>query len=175
MKKKIFSMSAICAVVFAFVLTGCEPNDPSTFTVNHYTYDGQVVEVKWARCYHQTGAYEDYIIGLCPVVPAGSYLGDEPDLVEIGVWVDLLGQKASFNQSYDRIYALYGSLVIDGTYYGFGDKSYPSNANLSGSGNWVEITKQSDGTFTLEFSVVLYGKPFTGKCSGIEEDDGWWY
>jgi len=43
MKKKILSMSAICAVVFAFVLTGCGPNDPSTFTVKFNSQGGSEV------------------------------------------------------------------------------------------------------------------------------------
>ncbi|MCL2097643.1 MAG: hypothetical protein FWH23_02640 [Bacteroidales bacterium] len=173
--KKILLIAAIVGAALA----GCSKDNggEEPQVTNSYTYDGQVFEVKWARGVYVTNGdgSQSVVIGLCPVVPAGSSIWDEPDLLVIGVWDDLLGQKASFNQSYDKNYALSGDLAIGGTYYGFGDESYPSNANLSGSDNWVQLTKQSDGTFTLEFSVVLYGKPFTGKCSGIQEDDGWWY
>ena len=145
----------------------------STFTLNimgsgSYSYDDEVFEIAWAGYYHDVGS--GYCFGISPTVPAGQLFGGT-NFFEVDFPEDRLGEKLDLSQDCDgAIWSFYGYFNLDGTQYYFAGY----NTGLSGSDNWMTVTKEEGtGNFTLEFAMTIGGKRLEGNYTGafIKKDN----
>jgi len=130
--------------------------------VHSYTYEGEQFKVVWAGYFHNPNN-QGYCFGISPTVPAGK-LFEEENFFEVDYPEDKLGQKLDMSQNCGGAgWDFYGYFYHNGAEYFFADNNY----GVSGSNNWVKVTKNS-GTdnFTLEFAMTVGDKRLTGNYSG---------
>jgi len=159
--KKIFNLAmALAIVMLAAATISCSKDKEKT---NSYTYDGEQLDIVWAGYYYD--GVGGYCFGVSPTVPAGS-LCDELEFFEVDWPESLLGQKADLSVFYnDDHWSLYGYLKYEGALYHFRENEGNLH-DLSGSNNWVKVTKNSTDNFTLEFNMTIGGKKLNGHYSG---------
>ena len=146
-------------IIAAILITGCKKDKPYT-----YSYDGLHFEVVWAGYYYDD-ILNGYCFGISPVIPTGS-LFYEAFFFEVDYPESLLGQKLDLSVAYnDSDWELYGYFQNGGKRYYF-EEGDDGTGDLSGSNNWVMVTKNSSDNFTLEFSMTIGGKLLEGKYSG---------
>ena len=107
-----------------------------------------------------------YCFGISPTVSVGR-LFNESNFFEVDYPASKLGTKCNLND--DNIgytasheWVLYGHFQYNNYIYYFDDGRTSAPFDLSGSDNWVKVTKNSGKNFTLEFSITISGKLLKG-------------
>jgi hypothetical protein len=170
-KKVLFAAAVV--IMAAMMSVSCSKKDKNP---NYYSYDGKKFGIKWAGYYYQSGD-KGYCFGISSTVPTGR-LFNELNFFEVDYPESKLGTKCDLSQ--DNIstngWRLYGFLRCDGSIlYYFDDAGTTDLHDLSGTNNWVKVTKNSVNNFTLEFSMTINGKLLKGYYKGnFQERTNYW-
>ena len=146
------------AAIVGSMLAGCKKDNEDK---NAYTYDGKLFKIAWAG-YHYNDD-DGYCFGISHTIPAGQLSGED-NFFEVDYPEAKLGVKCDLSKNCSDTWALYGYLRNIGYFYYFQDNDV--NSDLSGTDNWVKVTKKSTDNFTLEFAMTINGKRLTGNYTG---------
>ena len=159
--RKVATIIACLAVTTMF--SGCNKDTTNPEKTNYFTYDGKTFEIKMA-IYHEEDDFYAFVIS------STESISKAPNIC-LEIPKSLMGQKLDLTQSYPiptNGHFLCGYFFYNEEYFPFAH----NNSGLTGTDNWVKITKNSGSSnFTLEFNMTIDGKLLSGKYIGRIEKD----
>ena len=170
---KIIKMAMLVAIAttLAAGTVSCSKKDKNQ-NPNYYSYgDKKFTEIAWAGYYKDTDGYE---LVLSLTVPANvANVNAELNMLEVEIPNELMGQKIDLTVAHSGYgWFPYGLLKYEGEQYEWLDNN---GIDLSGTNNWMKVTKNAGNNFTIEINLTsLGGKPL--KCyykGNFREQSGW--
>jgi len=157
--KKILIITAIIGLALA----SCSKDKEQTIK-NAYVYDGTTYVISGAFFQENLPHWLNLIITPSNRASLQEVFDDKSDNFYISISAELLGTKIDLNVDNGGPSPVNGIFFRNEVLYRFEEKN--KYGNLSGSDNWVKVTKNSAGNFTLEFGMTLEGKRLEGNYTG---------
>jgi len=168
MKKNLYLAMMLAIVTLVAATISCSKSNNQAAN-NYYTYDGQRFDIVWAGYHYSNEGTPDagYEFGISATALVDK-MYDEPNCFEFTCPESVLGLKLDLNVEHLGVW-IGGYFRYYGAEYQYSD----DNQGISGSDNWVKVTKNSENNFTFEFSMTINGKLLEGKYSGkFQKVDG---
>jgi hypothetical protein len=158
--KKLITLALMCAFALgAATLGSCSKDDKDPI----FQWGGTKVTGIAYAAYQDPEYYSQggYTFALYQRMPGGEAdLWDEPGSLMVQIPTELMGERINLvDGEYDFGWVPYGQIDLGGNYaeWWINNSGEPSDA-LSGTGNWLKVTQNSDNNFTIEIHATVDGK-----------------
>ncbi|WP_163409442.1 hypothetical protein [Flavobacterium ajazii] len=142
-------------IALTFTVLSCSKDDDNTekTPANYYSLgDTKITNISYAA--YSNNSSSGYILILAQNVPTGDVYNYDHLYLEIPV-EQLDGQKIDLSKTYSYGWFPYGRIRLGDLFYEWKDNN---GYKLTGTDNWMKITKSEDNNFTIEVNLTVDGK-----------------